>query len=58
VHFLAEVEARLSGGVFGRIAAGQSNIFWAADPRELRGQARRKGDVARPSVRTWPALNS
>jgi len=32
VHFLAEVEARLSGGVFGRIAAGQSNIFWAAGP--------------------------
>lgn len=42
VHLLVEVEARLSGGVFGRIAAGQSNIFWAADPRELRRQARRE----------------
>jgi hypothetical protein len=28
--------------VFGRIAAGHSNIFWPADPRELRRQARRE----------------
>jgi hypothetical protein len=40
VHFIAEAEARLSGGVFGRIAAGQSNMFWAADPRMLRRQGR------------------
>jgi hypothetical protein len=33
VHFLVEAEARLSGGVFGQIAAGQNNIFWPADPR-------------------------
>ena len=27
VHFIVESEAGLSGGVFGRIAAGQSNLF-------------------------------
>ena len=42
VHFLVEAEARLSGGVFGRIAAGQNNIFWPADPRAQRRQARRE----------------
>jgi hypothetical protein len=49
VHFLVEAEARLTGGVFGRIAAGQSNIFWAADARELRRQARREAR-RRPSA--------
>src|ERR1700733_12780365 len=50
VHFIAEREAGPTGGVFGRIAAGQSNIFSAADPRrqgrgagrEARGRARRR----------------
>jgi len=42
VHFLVEAEARLSGGVFGRIAAGHSNIFWPADPVAQRRQARRE----------------
>jgi hypothetical protein len=42
VHFIVEAEARLSGGVFGRIAAGQNNIFWAADPEAQRRQARRE----------------
>jgi hypothetical protein len=42
VHFLVEAEARLSGGVFGRIAAGQNNIFWPADPTAQRRQARRE----------------
>jgi hypothetical protein len=42
VHFLVEAEARLSGGVFGRIAAGQSNMFSAADQKEQRHQARRE----------------
>jgi hypothetical protein len=42
VHFLVEVEARLAGGVFGQIAAGQSNIFSVADPEGLRRQARRE----------------
>jgi hypothetical protein len=37
-----EAEAHLSGGVFGRIAAGQSNIFWPADPGVQRRQARRE----------------
>jgi hypothetical protein len=41
VHFLVEAEARLIGGVFGRIAAGHSNIFWPADPALLRRQRRR-----------------
>jgi hypothetical protein len=42
VHFLVEAEARLACGVFGQIAAGQSNIFWAADLKGLRRQARRE----------------
>jgi hypothetical protein len=42
VHFIVEAEARLSGGIFGRIAAGQSNMFWTADPRGLRSQKRRE----------------
>ncbi len=42
VHFLVEAEAHLSGGVFGRIAAGHSNIFWPAGPRAQRRQACRE----------------
>src|SRR5947209_11365582 len=42
VHFLVEAEARLSGGVFGRVAAGRNNIFWPDDPRTRRRQARRE----------------
>ena len=42
VHFLVEAEARLAGGAFGRIAAGQSNLFWPADNRLLRHQKRRE----------------
>jgi hypothetical protein len=49
VHFIVEAEARLSGGVFGRIAAGHSNIFSAADPGLLRHQARREAK-RRPSA--------
>jgi hypothetical protein len=49
VHFLVEAEARLSGAVFGRIAAGWSNIFWAADPKELRREKRREAK-RRPSA--------
>jgi hypothetical protein len=41
VHFLVEAEARLAGGVFGRIARGESSFFWAADPALLRRHARR-----------------
>ena len=44
VHFLVEAEAGLSGGVFGQIAAGQNNIFWPADPRAQRPQARREAE--------------
>src|ERR1700733_1706534 len=47
VHFIAEREAGLTGGVVGRIAAGQSNIFSAADPR-------RQGRVARREARRRP----
>ncbi|MEW1863349.1 hypothetical protein AB0399_23780 [Streptomyces sp. NPDC088194] len=50
VHFLVEAEAGLSGAVFGRIAAGRSNIFWAADPavrkRLARREAKRQPDRA------------
>ncbi len=47
VHCLAESEAGISGGVFGRIAAGRiaaghSNIFTTADPTLRRRQARRE----------------
>jgi hypothetical protein len=42
VHFLVEAEAGLSGGVFGRVAQGQNNLFWPADPAERRRQRRRE----------------
>lgn len=42
LHFLVEAEAGLSGGVFGRIAAGWNNLFWPADPTLKRRQARRE----------------
>ena len=42
VHVLAESEAGLSRGVFGRVAVGWSNIFTTADPAVRRHQARRK----------------
>lgn len=41
VHFLVEAEARLAGGVFGRIAAGRTGFFTAADPALLRRERRR-----------------
>jgi hypothetical protein len=40
IHFLVEAELRLSGGVFGRIAAGRSNIFTTAEPSKRRRQGR------------------
>ena len=40
VHFLVEDELGLSRGVYGRIAAGESNIFTTADPARRRHQAR------------------
>lgn len=42
VHFLVEAEAGLPGGVFGRLAAGRSNLFWPADPAVRRRQARQE----------------
>ncbi|MBD0743765.1 hypothetical protein [Streptomyces sp. CBMA152] len=48
VHFLVEAEARLSGGAFGRIAAGRNNIFWPADPAARKRQARHEAK-RRPS---------
>jgi hypothetical protein len=42
LHFLVEAEARLTGGAFGRIADGQSNMFWPADNRLIRHQKRRE----------------
>jgi hypothetical protein len=42
VHFLVEAEAQLSGGAFGRVAAGRNNIFWPADQSAIRRQARRE----------------
>lgn len=48
VHFIVEAEAGIACGVFGRIAAGRSNIFWAADPA-LRRSYSRKEKRRRPS---------
>lgn len=42
VHFLVEAEARLAGGVFGRIARGGGTFFWPADAALVRKQARRE----------------
>ncbi len=42
VHFLVEAEARLTGGVYGRVAAGHNNLFWPADQAQRRRQARRE----------------
>jgi hypothetical protein len=42
VHLLVELEAGLLGGVFGRLAAGQSNLFWTADPAAGPRQRRRE----------------
>lgn len=42
VHFIVEAEAGLRRAVFGRIAAGESNIFASADQREQRRLARRE----------------
>jgi hypothetical protein len=49
VHFLVEAEANLSGGAFGRIAAGRNNIFWPADPKVRRHQTRREAK-SKPSA--------
>jgi hypothetical protein len=50
VHLVVEAEAGLRGGVFGRIAAGESGMFWPADParrrRVNRREARRKPSPA------------
>jgi hypothetical protein len=42
VHFLVEAEAGLSAGAFGQLAAGRSNIFWAADAGVRKRQGRRE----------------
>ncbi|SRR6266487_991877 len=57
VHFFVEAEAQLSGGVFGRIAAGRSNIFWPADPVVRQRQARREKKLkpGKDEQATWPA---
>ena len=49
VHMLVELEAGLAGGVFGRLAAGQSNILSTADPaagpRQRRRERKRRATV-------------
>ena len=60
VHMLVELEAGLAGGVFGRLAAGQSNIFWTADPtigprqrrreRKRRPTEQQRADMARSEL--------
>lgn len=42
VHFLVEAEAGLTAGVFGRIAAGENQMFWPADRALLRRTRRRE----------------
>jgi hypothetical protein len=41
VHFIVEDEAGLSGGVFGRVADGQSNLFPLPEARDGRRHRRR-----------------
>ncbi|MER8157591.1 hypothetical protein [Streptomyces sp. NPDC094472] len=50
VHFLVEAEARLRGGVYGRLAAGELGFFWPADPAE-RGRARHREKSRKPTPR-------
>lgn len=47
IHFIVEAEARLAGGVFGRLARGENNIFVAADGRVQRRVSRREARRAR-----------
>ncbi|GAA3212861.1 hypothetical protein [Actinocorallia longicatena] len=42
VHFLVEAEAGIALGVYGRLAAGDDGLFWAADPAERAKAARRR----------------
>ena len=42
VHFLVEAEAGLARGVFGRVAAGENQMFSPADPGLLRRTRRRE----------------
>src|SRR5215469_16977148 len=49
VHFLVEAEAGLAGGVFGRIAAGRTDFFWAADPA-LQRHERRSVKARKPTA--------
>lgn len=49
VHFIVESEAGLSGAVFGRLAAGQNNIFTAVDPK-LRRRVHRREARRRPQA--------
>lgn len=42
VHFVVEAEAGIRGGVFGRLATGDSGLFWPVDQRELRRRTRHK----------------
>jgi hypothetical protein len=48
VHFVVESEAELLGGVFGRLARGESNIFVASDSKLQRRLARREARRPRP----------
>lgn len=49
VHFIVEAEAHLIGGVFGRLARGENNIFVVADSRLQRRLSRR--EARRPRSR-------
>src|SRR6516225_4421674 len=53
VHFIVEREAELAGGVFGRIATGQSNIFSAADPQRQRADMERSEMLASLCLPLW-----
>jgi hypothetical protein len=48
VHLIVESEAGLSGGVFGRLARGENNIFVASDSKVQRRSARREARRSRP----------
>lgn len=42
VHFIVEAGAGLAGGMCGRLAAGENQLFWPADPELLRRTRRRE----------------
>ena len=58
VHFLVEAEARLTGGAFGRIAAGRNNLFWPAAIRPKAPPVSRASASTRKCTASWGRYSS